>query len=160
MVKVLYKHSINEGLGEDFLPRLLNLVEAIPDSVFYSDTGRRVRNTEMAFNNRLQADLQKALGDTLQHTATITLADLYSYEVEGVIALFKTTDTKSYCCLFVPYRESELKLYDENIPRGYIIEEITARIGHYLKSANIDNCFIVGYRDPREPRELKGIRHV
>jgi len=151
MVEVLYTHIINEGLGEDFLLRLLNLVEAIPDSVFY-DKGVLVRDTYMAFNNRLQADLQKALGDTLQHTATIALADLYSYEVEGVIALFKTTDTKSYCCLFVPYRESELKLYDESIPRGYIIEEISARIGHHLKSADIDNCFIIGYQEPRKPQ--------
>jgi len=53
----------------------------------------------------------------------------------------------------VPYRESELKIFDDRMPRGYIIDEISAQIGHYLKSADIDNCFIIGYRDPREPRE-------
>ena len=152
MVDVTYTYSIKEGLGDDFLLRLLNLVEAIPDSIFYGK-GNLVRNTDMAFNNKLQDDLKKALGDTLQIVATIELADLYSYTVDGSIALFKTPDSKWYCCLFVPYRESELKLYDENIPRGYIIEEISARIGHYLKSADIDNAFIIGYRDPRDPRK-------
>ena len=66
------------------------------------------------------------------------------------MALFKTADSEWFCCLFVPYKESELKLYDENIPRGYIVEEISARIGHYLKSADIDNTFIIGYGEPRQ----------
>ncbi|MFA5375538.1 MAG: hypothetical protein WC455_07275 [Dehalococcoidia bacterium] len=150
MVEVLYTHLINESLGDDFLPRLLNLVESIPDSVFYSG-GAIVKHTDIAFNAKLQTELKNVFGDTLKIAATIELADLYSNPVEGVIALFHP-DTRWFCCLFVPYRESELKLYDENIPRGYIIDEISARIGHYLKSADIDNCFIIGYRDPREPR--------
>ena len=155
MVDVTYTYSIKEGLGRDFLLRLLNLVEDIPDSIFYGDGGRLVRNTDMAFNNRLQADLQKALGDTLQIVATIELADLYSYKVEGSMALFKTPDSQWFCCLFVPYISSELLLFDEKMPRRYIVDEISARIGHYLKSADIDNCFIIGYRDPREPKRPK-----
>jgi hypothetical protein len=114
-----------------------------------------VRNTDTAFNNRLQTDLQKALGDTLQIAATITLDDLYSYTVEGTMALFKTPDSQWYCCLFVPYISSELLLFDDRMPRRYIVDEISARIGHYLRSADIDNCFIIGYRDPREPKRSK-----
>ena len=159
MVEVLYTYLINEGLGEECFYRLLHLVGAIPDSIFYGDDNRLVRNTDIAFNNRLQADLEKALGDTLQIAATITLADLYSYKVDGMIALFKTIDSEWYCCLFVPYRESELKIFDEKMPRRYIIDEISARIGHYLKSADIDNCFIIGYKDPRES-QWKGVHHV
>ena len=159
MVDVLYTHSINGSLGDDFILRLIHLVEVIPESVFYDKRILR-HDTDSAFNERIEAILKNELADALQIVATITLADLYSYKVEGMIALFKTIDSEWYCCLFVPYRESELKLYDERIPRGYIVEEISARIGHYLKSAKIDNCFIIGYRDPREPRELREIRFI
>ena len=154
MVDVVYTHTINEGLGDDLLLRLIALVEAVPDSIFYGK-GALVRDTDSAFNKRLQDELQKALGDTLQIVATIALDDLYSYRIEGSMALFKTPDSQWYCCLFVPYISSELLLFDEKMPRRYIVEEISARIGHYLKSADIDNCFIIGYRDPREPKRPK-----
>lgn len=132
MADISYTHSINENPGADLMLKLIKTVEGI--------------DTEGGdINGKLQAELHKEFGDILKDAHPVPIGDIYPYQVEMLMALFQTADNQWYGCMFLPYTEEDLTIYDESIPRGYMIDEITAKLAHHLKNAKIDNFFIIGY---------------
>jgi hypothetical protein len=132
MADISYTHSINENPGADLMLQLIKTVEGI--------------DTEGGgFNLKLQTALQEEFGAILKDAHPVPIDDLYPYKVEMLMTLFQTPDAKWCGCMFLPYTEEDLTIYDESIPRGYMIEEITAKLAQYLNNAKIDNFFIIGY---------------